>query len=215
MNKLFVLVGPSGAGKTLISTFLIGKEIDDMKKLIATYPLETQLEIENNFNILRNSLNEIKLNRIITSTSRKPRENEVHGVDYFFYPLEEFREKIENGYFLEHVENFGNLYGTCYNSIRSSLEEASSVIVLDDAGAIKMKELLNSNAVTIYLNVSERVMEKRMNFRNEDSCSLNERMTNLHIMAFNEKADFVVNGERRIDLVLFDILEIIKKELNL
>lgn len=211
MNKLYVLVGPSGAGKTLISTFLIGKEIDELKKLIDEYPKKIKDEITNNFNVVKTSLEHTKLNRIITSTSRNPREKEIHGVDYYFYSLDNFREKISMGHFLEHVENFGNLYGTCYESIKNSLEKASSVIVLDDAGALKMKELLGDTAITIYLDVSKKVMEDRMNWRNEDSCSLNERMTNLHIMNFKEKADFVVNGENRIDLVLLDILEIIKR----
>ena len=73
-----------------------------------------------------------------------------------------------------------------------------------------MKELLNSQAITIYLDVPVNIMEKRMNFRNDDIQSLITRTTNLHIMNYKDKADFIINANNRIDLVLLDIIEILK-----
>ena len=149
-------------------------------------------------------------NKIITSTSRPPREKEIHGVDYYFYNKDEFEKKISNDDFLEYVENFGNYYGTCLKSINNSLNIGNSIIVLDDKGAIKMKELLKSQAITIYLDIPVDVMEKRMNFRNDDPASMLTRTTNLHIMSYKNKADFIINVNKRIDFVLLDIIEIIK-----
>ena len=120
------------------------------------------------------------------------------------------KKKISNDDFLEYVENFGNYYGTCLESINNSLNIGNSIIVLDDKGAIKMKELLNSQAITIYLDVPVNIMEKRMNFRNDDIQSLITRTTNLHIMNYKDKADFIINANNRIDLVLLDIIEILK-----
>ena len=48
----------------------------------------------------------------ISFTTRKPREGEVDGVDYNFISREEFLRKIEEGEFLEHVELYGDFYGT-------------------------------------------------------------------------------------------------------
>ena len=73
-----------------------------------------------------------------------------------------------------------------------------------------MKELLNSQAITIYLDVPVDVMEKRMNFRNDDPASMLTRTTNLHIMSYKNKSDFIINVNKRIDFVLLDIIEIIK-----
>lgn len=120
------------------------------------------------------------------------------------------KKKISNDDFLEYVENFGNYYGTCLESINNSLNIGNSIIVLDDKGAIKMKELLKSQAITIYLDIPVDVMEKRMNFRNDDPASMLTRTTNLHIMSYKNKADFIINVNKRIDFVLLDIIEIIK-----
>ena len=72
-----------------------------------------------------------------------------------------------------------------------------------------MKELLNSQVITVYLDVPVDVMEKRMNFRNDDPKSLLARTTNLHIMSYKDRADFILNANNRIDLVLLDLLKII------
>ena len=167
-----------------------------------------------NLNLVIDNLNKSPFRKIITSTSRNPRENETHGTDYYFYDRVDFESKINNGDFLEYVENFGNYYGTCLNSINSSLLNGNSIIVLDDKGAIKMKELLNTQAITIYLDVPVDVMEKRMSFRNDDTLSMITRTTNLHIMSYKDKSDFVINANNRIDFVLLDLVEIIKNTIS-
>ena len=77
-----------------------------------------------------------------------------------------------------------------------------------------MKELLNTQAITIYLDVPVDVMEKRMSFRNDDTLSMITRTTNLHIMSYKDKSDFVINANNRIDFVLLDLVEIIKNTIS-
>ena len=48
----------------------------------------------------------------ISATTRKPREGEQNGKDYYFISEEEFRNKASKGEMLEHAEVFGNWYGT-------------------------------------------------------------------------------------------------------
>ena len=48
----------------------------------------------------------------ISMTTRKPREGEVDGVDYFFKSREEFETLIDQGKLLEYAEYVGNYYGT-------------------------------------------------------------------------------------------------------
>ena len=214
MNKLFILVGPSAAGKSLISNFLVHKDITILNNLINQVDDSSKLAMLENLNLVIDNLNKSPFRKIITSTSRSPRENETHGTDYYFYDRVDFESKINNGDFLEYVENFGNYYGTCLNSINSSLLNGNSIIVLDDKGAIKMKELLNTQAITIYLDVPVDVMEKRMSFRNDDTLSMITRTTNLHIMSYKDKSDFVINANNRIDFVLLDLVEIIKNTIS-
>lgn len=209
MNKLFVFVGPSGAGKTLITRFLVQNDIKVLDKLISNYTNDERLTMISTLNNLSTSLNNLSLRRIITSTSRQPREGECDNIDYHFYSREVFMDKIENGDFLEHVENFNNYYGTCFDSIYNSLELGSSIIVLDDDGAIKMKELLGSTVVTIYLDLPLNIMEERMNYRHDNANSVKDRLSNIKITAYKEIADFVVNSNNRIDCVLYDVFKII------
>ena len=208
MNKLFVLVGPSAAGKTLISNFLVYKDMSILKNLINED--NDKLPMLENLNLVISDLEKYPFNKIITSTSRNPRENEAHGIDYYFYNKYDFEAKIAKGDFLEYVENFDNYYGTCLESIKSSLSTGNSIIVLDDKGATKMKEMLESQVVTIYLDVPVDIMEKRMNFRNDDALSMKTRTTNLHIMNYKDKSDFIINTNKRIDFVLLELIEIIK-----
>ena len=48
----------------------------------------------------------------ISMTTRKPREGEVDGVDYYFVSEEEFESRIKQGRFLEFARFVGNYYGT-------------------------------------------------------------------------------------------------------
>ena len=43
----------------------------------------------------------------VSHTTRKPRLNEVEGVDYFFVSLDKFKEMISKKKFYEHAEIFG------------------------------------------------------------------------------------------------------------
>ena len=42
--------------------------------------------------------------KLVTDTSRLPREREIEGKDYNFFTCEEFLKRAEKGFYLEHVE---------------------------------------------------------------------------------------------------------------
>ena len=53
----------------------------------------------------------LRLAYSISMTTRKPRANEVDGVDYIFTSREHFEEAIRRGELLEWAEFEGNYYG--------------------------------------------------------------------------------------------------------
>ena len=57
------------------------------------------------------------LHKIIPCTSRPIRENEIDGVNYHFYTIEDFQEKIEKGEILEHAVFNNWYYGTSFDSL--------------------------------------------------------------------------------------------------
>jgi len=78
----------------------------------------------------------------VSATTRKPRPGEVDGRDYYFLSIEDFRQKIAEGAFLEHAEVFGNLYGT----LRAPLAEAKArghiyLLEIDVQGANQLRAL--------------------------------------------------------------------------
>lgn len=81
-----------------------------------------------------------RLKRVVTATTRPKREGEVHGRDYIFMDVEEFKSKIEEGYFLEYAEVYGNYYGTPKDQIVEREEKGfDSLLVIDVQGASSVK----------------------------------------------------------------------------
>ena len=77
----------------------------------------------------------------ISYTTRKPRNNEVHGKDYFFTDKETFKAMTENNEFLEWAEVHGNFYGTSKIQIDNALESGTDIILdIDPQGAMQMRE---------------------------------------------------------------------------
>ena len=77
----------------------------------------------------------------ISATTRKPREGEVHGREYFFLSVEEFEAMIKNDQFIEHARYVSNYYGTPRSYVEEKMAEGKDVILeIEIQGALKVKE---------------------------------------------------------------------------
>ncbi len=73
-------------------------------------------------------------------TTRKPRNGEREGVEYYFVSDEEFKNNIERNNFLEYAEFVGNHYGTPLDKIEEQLSLGKEVVLeIDVAGAMQVK----------------------------------------------------------------------------
>ncbi|WP_163101445.1 guanylate kinase [Peribacillus alkalitolerans] len=87
------------------------------------------------------SQNDAKFEYSISMTTRKPREGEVDGVDYFFKSREEFEHLIEQGKLLEYAEFVGNYYGTPVDYVRETIENGRDVFLeIEVQGARQVRE---------------------------------------------------------------------------
>ncbi len=59
----------------------------------------------------------------VSHTTRKPRSNEVDGVDYIFTSINEFKKLIKENQFYEYAEIFGNYYGTSKSAVDNTLKK--------------------------------------------------------------------------------------------
>jgi len=81
------------------------------------------------------------INLSISATSRKPRNGEQEGVDYFFITAEEFERKIKNGDFLEYANVHGNYYGTLKSEVEERLKRGEKVLLeIDVQGGVQVKD---------------------------------------------------------------------------
>ena len=77
----------------------------------------------------------------VSATTRSARQNEVDGVDYYFYNNEEFDSAIKSALFLEWAEFAGNRYGTPRKPVEDALRNGKNVLLeIEIAGAKQVKE---------------------------------------------------------------------------
>ena len=108
----------------------------------------------------------------ISATTRKPREGEEDGKDYYFISEEEFNRKVSKNEMLEHAKVFGNLYGSPMSPVLSSIDNGNDVLFdVDWQGSQQIKNSsLGKYVLSIFiLPPSIRELESRLKSRNKDS----------------------------------------------
>ncbi|AWW99155.1 GTPase [Oenococcus oeni] len=124
-NRVIVITGASGAGKTSVARYLRAK---------------------------------YSVPRVITHTTREPREGEIDGVDYYF----ETEDSWGKNHFIEQVNYSGYKYGSSYEGLerawaKSKRSNHPGVIslVVDTIGAITYRETLKDQAIIWFVTVSD------------------------------------------------------------
>ena len=87
----------------------------------------------------------------ISVTTRKPREGERDGIEYFFKTKEEVETMIENDEFLEYARYVDNYYGTPRFYVEEMLAKGKNVILeIEIQGAMQIKAK-NPEAVLVFV----------------------------------------------------------------
>lgn len=108
----------------------------------------------------------------ISATSRSPRGQEKHGVEYYFLSAEEFRELISKDAFVEYEEVYTDRF---YGTLKSEVERiwtAGHVIVfdVDVKGGVNLKKYFGDQALSVLIKApSMEVLEARLRGRGTDS----------------------------------------------
>ncbi len=107
-----------------------------------------------------------RLSFSVSATTRKIRDGEKEGVDYFFMSREEFLRRVNNGEFLEYEENHGEFYGTLLSEVAQLGHEGKIVVFdVDVRGALNLKKKFGKNAVSIFAHAPLPVLRKRLGLR--------------------------------------------------
>jgi guanylate kinase len=135
----------------------------------------------------------------VSATTRKPRNGEIDGVNYFFIDKEDFLEKIDNDDFLEYAEVYGNYYGTPKSKVFKVLESGKDVILeIDIQGALKIKSAYPDGVFIFILPPSMEELKSRITNRGSETPeSLKTRLNSAYEeISFASKYDYaVINDE--------------------
>ena len=116
--------------------------------------------------------NEVKLIKAISATTRAPRNQERHGVDYYFLSKEEFLRRRDANEFVEcfEVHGSGNWYGTLKSEVqRAQASGGWAMLEIDVQGAMHVLAQY-PEAVTIFIRTaSEMEFEQRLRARGTES----------------------------------------------
>lgn len=133
----------------------------------------------------------------ISATSRKMREGEQHGKDYFFLSAEEFRQRISNSEFVEWEEVYtDNFYGTLKAELDRIWAKGNVVIFdVDVKGGVNLKKMFPDNSLSLFvMPPSVEELRNRLVGRGTDSTEAIERRVAKaeEELSFSDKFDVVV-----------------------
>lgn len=150
----------------------------------------------------------------VSATTRKPREGEIHGENYYFYDEKKFLDMIEHDDLLEWASFCDNYYGTPKQPVLDNLAQGKNVILeIEVQGALKVKSKYPEGVYIFVLPPTLSDLRTRLEGRGtEDKSKVEQRLKTAigEIQQSIKYNYFVVNGE--IEQAVKDIEAIIKAE---
>ena len=185
--KLFLVSAPSGAGKSSLINKVLASAHD------SNLPLELS----------------------ISYTTRSPRKGESNDVDwYFFISDEDFLDKKNSNFFLEHAQVHGNWYGTSLDFVQSKLNSGVNLILEIDVQGFRQINDLSFDYDSIFiLPPSIHSLEERIKSRgDEDLEAINLRLKNAkdELSYANEYKHIIINDS--FDEAAKELFNIIAQE---
>lgn len=114
----------------------------------------------------------------ISATSRAPRGQEQHGVEYYFYTADEFRRMIEEDRFVEHEEVYpGSFYGTLKSEVERIWAKGNTIIFdIDVQGGVNLKRIFGDQAFSVFIQApSVEILRERLIGRGTDTAEAIEK----------------------------------------
>ena len=153
---------------------------------------------------------------VVTATTRPPRPEEQHGVDYFFVSHDEFAEMIEQGELLEYAVVYNDYKGIPKEQVRVALNSGKDVVMrVDVQGASTIRQLC-PEALLIFLSTqNEDELVKRLIARKSETregLKLRIATARQELKRLDEFDYVVLNRDSRLDETVDAILAIISAE---
>lgn len=152
----------------------------------------------------------------VSSTTRKPRPDEINGVDYFFISDEEFLEKKDKGFFVEWEKVYDYYYGTDKNFVEETINNGKSILIeVDVNGALAIKSSYpEANLIFILPPSFEELVNRLKNRKTETEEDLRKRIERAKMeLNLQTKFDFHIVNDN-VEDALFHLTNLINKIIN-
>lgn len=154
----------------------------------------------------------------VSATTRPKRENETNGVEYFFISEDEFKNKTDNGEFVEWEKFYDYYYGTFKSFIDDNINSRKPVLLeIDVKGALSIKRIYpESHLIYIMPPSYEELVRRLRNRQTETEEDFQKRIERAKMeLSHKEQFDYIIINEylkKAVEETSVLIKKIINKE---
>ena len=141
----------------------------------------------------------------VSATTRKPRQGEEDGVDYFFHTKESFKSMIQNGELIEWAEYVGNYYGTPKEAVEKQLQDGKDVLLeIEMQGGMLVKEQFPDALLIFVCPPSAEELKNRLIGRRTETTDEIERRLNraCEEATYMRSYDYIIVNDKLEDAIL-------------
>ena len=135
----------------------------------------------------------------VSHTTRKPREGEVHGVDYHFVSKEAIEKAIDRGEFIEHAHVHSNIYGTSFEAV-TAVVRSNRLCILDlDINGVRQLKAKEFPGKFLFVNPpSIEELERRLRGRGTET----EEQMKVRLANARDEIAYALGEENPFDRIL-------------
>ncbi len=154
--------------------------------------------------ICKQLLQNSRIKRSVSYTTREPREGEKEGTDYHFIKKGEFEKLIDENKLAEYAEYCGSLYGTPIEPIKEAIENGKIfILAIDVKGALQIMSKISDVTSIFIMPPDDKTLRQRLRERLTDSdMDIQERLELANEeLKFSKHYDFCVVNDQLEDTI--------------
>jgi len=161
---------------------------------------------------------DLNLEFSISCTTREPRGEEVHGKDYYFISLEEFKKHIKAEDFVEWEEVYrDNFYGTLKSEVERIWEKGKNVIFdIDVAGGLRIKSKFKQETLAVFVkppSIDElKIRLKKRSTESDDKINMRIAKASVELATAPQFDTIIKNYD--LDVAKVDAYKLVKEFLS-
>ena len=162
-------------------------------------------------NLVESKLEKLGYNRVISYTTREPKDDEINGREYHFVNKESFFTLVKKQIIMEWTEFEGHLYGSPH-----PIGSINNVVVVEPDGYNSIKNAYGKQVTGAFIRLQPNLMQEKLEKRknkaeNNSVIDLVQRRDSddYKFKDIESKVDLVIDGERDVESITAEILEFI------